>query len=197
MSQDSRVTAFVVLLRGVNVGGNNKVPMAALRSALSDDGFSDVRTYIQSGNVIVTAEAKATDASVARRVGDVIRSEFSVDVPTVAIDRGSLESVVKANPYVDESDATKVHALFLVDESPAEAKKRLADVVEKARAKKDSGEQTAVVGPVIYLHTPRGFGDSEVAKALSARRAGINVTARNWRTVLTLLEMLREAEANR
>lgn len=185
------MTAFVVLLRGVNVGGGNKVPMAQLRTALSDAGLSDVRTYIQSGNVVATTASKATAASVARQVEAVITAEFGITVPVVAVTAGGLRAIVEANPYADEPDPRRVHVLFLVDDAPDVAD-RLEEVAAKARAKLDSGERVTAVGPAIYLHTPDGFGTSELAKALSGKRVGINATARNWRTVLTLLDMVEE-----
>ena len=187
------MAGFVVLLRGVNVGGNNKVPMAGLRTALTAGGFDDVRTYIQSGNVIGSSDRRSALKTVAGRVTDTIRTEFGVDVRAVALTRSALDAVVDANPYMDEPDPRKVHVLFLLDPEDDAAATRIDDLASAATAKRDAGERVAVIGPAAYLHTPDGFGTSEVAKALSGRR--VEATARNWRTVLTLADMVRDVDA--
>lgn len=184
------MTSYVVLLRGVNVGGGNKVPMAQLRTALSDAGLGDVRTYIQSGNVVATAESKSTPASVARRVEAVITEEFGITVPVVAVTAEELRAVVEANPFADEPDPRRVHVLFLLGGAPDEVSDRLADLAAKARTKQDARDVAVAIGNAIYLHTPDGFGTSELARALFGKRTGIDATARNWRTVLTLLDMV-------
>ena len=106
------MTTHVILLRGVNVGGNNKVPMADLRARLTDDGFTRVRTYIQSGNVLVDA-GRTTPAKVADRVATSIREAFAVDVPVIVVDVPGLQRVFDENPYPDESDHKRLHAIFL------------------------------------------------------------------------------------
>lgn len=189
------MTAFVVLLRGINVGGNNKVPMAQLRTALSEAGLGYVRTYIQSGNIVATAESKSTAASVARRVEAVITEEFGITVAVVALTADALRAVVEANPFADQSDPRLVHVLFLLGDAPEDLSERLEALVEKARAKQGGRDRAVAIGSAIYLHTPDGFGTSELAKALSGKRTGIDATARNWRTVLTLLEMVGEQRA--
>ena len=92
------MTAFVILLRGVNVGGRNRLPMADLRTALTDEGLTNVRTYIQSGNVLLDAPSRTPDAAAAR-VRSVIAREFGLDVPAIALDARGLAAAVEANPY--------------------------------------------------------------------------------------------------
>jgi len=183
------MTTYVALLRGVNVGGNNKVPMAELRARLSDDGFARVRTYIQSGNVLVDA-SRTTSAKVADRVASSIRESFAVDVPVIVVDVPGLQRVFDQNPYPGESDHKRLHAIFLPAAPDADARARL-DALNAQYAGKSSGDSTTLVGTTLYLHTPGGFGTSDLAKALTTKGklASLNGTARNWATVSTLLTM--------
>lgn len=189
MSDDGPVTTYIALLRGVNVGGNNKVPMADLRTALEADGFTRVRTYIQSGNVLVDASRTSTH-KVGARVHDVINASFGVDVATITIDVEHLADVVRRNPYPDESNHKLLHAFFLpaVPDEAAAAKLRS---VQDTYAAKGGRDTITLDGPTLYLHTPDGFGTSELAKALTTkgRVDKLNGTARNWATVTTLLAM--------
>ncbi len=184
------MATHIVLLRGVNVGGNNKVPMALLRTRLEADGFTRVRTYIQSGNVLV--DAPGTAAKAGARVGASILDEFGVDVPVVALGVAALRTVVDQNPYAAETDHKKLHAMFLPAVPDAVARERLDEL--NARFAGDLGDSTTLLGSTLYIHTPGGFGNSDLAKALSSkgRLAALNGTARNWATVTTLLAMASE-----
>jgi len=188
---DVRMTTYIALLRGVNVGGNNKVPMAVLRSALEADGFANVRTYIQSGNVLVDATRSSTD-KVAARVKAVINTAFGLDIATMVLDVAALERVARDNPYSDESDPRRVHAIFLPGVPDADAEARLK-AMQEAVVLKGSSDTFTLIGSTLYLHTPDGFGTSDLAKALSTKRSNeqLNGTGRNWATVTTLLEMAR------
>ncbi|MDI1290369.1 MAG: DUF1697 domain-containing protein [bacterium] len=183
------VSTYVALLRGVNVGGNNKIPMAALRSALEAAGFDRVRTYIQSGNVLVDSR-KAKPETLAARVRAVIDDTFGLEIATIVVDSARLASVVAATPYGDEPDPRRVHVFFLPAEPTDEALAKVAQLQE-ASAAKGARDSITVDGAVMYLHTPDGFGTSDLAKSLSTRGAGIHRsgTARNWATVTTLLRM--------
>jgi uncharacterized protein (DUF1697 family) len=176
----------------VNVGGHNKVPMAALRTALEADGFTRVRTYIQSGNVVTDA-SRTTPAKVGDRVAAVLQAEFSVAVPVITVDEPSLTGVVDGNPYPLEADHRKLHAIFLPLVPGDEARARL-DALSAAFAAKGSPDSITLNGTTLYLHTPDGFGTSDLAKALTTKNLikELNGTARNWATVTTLLAMAQE-----
>jgi uncharacterized protein (DUF1697 family) len=187
VQQDVPVTTFIALLRGVNVGGNNKVPMAQLRSALEAAGFANVRTYIQSGNVLVDA-VRTTPAKVSARVHDVIAEQFGVDVPVITLDAPAFVTVVASNPYPDEADPKRLHAILL-PEAPRDT--ALARLDQVAQTFADSRDSFTVIGSTLFLHTPDGFGTSDLAKALTTKGkiASLNGTARNWASMTTLLEM--------
>ena len=183
------MSTYIALLRGVNVGGNNKVPMADLRNELEAAGFTRVRTYIQSGNVLVDA-TRTTPAKVSVRIHDVIASGFDVDVPVITLDVASLAKVAGQNPYPEESDQKRLHAIFLPGEPGAPARARL-DELSSTFTAKGSPDSLTLIGSTLYLHTPQGFGTSDLAKALTTkgRLADLNGTARNWASVATLLDM--------
>lgn len=180
---------WVSLIRGVNVGGNNKVPMTALRVVLEADGFTRVRTYIQSGNVLVDA-TRTTSTKVSERISGLIQTEFGINVPVITLDATSLAAVIRDNPYPHETDHRRLHAIFLPGQPDALSRVRL-DELSSVFAAKAVPDSFTLIGSTLYLHTPDGFGTSDLAKALTTktRSAGLNGTARNWATVTTLLEM--------
>lgn len=186
------MTRFVALLRGVNVGGHNKVPMADLRDALTRDGLASVRTYIQSGNVVLDSPIDEVEV-VAARVRSVIARAFGLDIPVVALTASDLRGVADANPYPDEPDPRRVHAIVLPHPLTADGLALVA-AREEAVAAKGSRDSVTVVGRVAYLHTPDGFGTSELAKSLSSGRANplADGTARNWATVTALLGLCED-----
>jgi uncharacterized protein (DUF1697 family) len=183
------VTRFVALLRGVNVGGHNKLPMAGLREALTTDGLESVRTYIQSGNIVLDSPARQVDV-VAARVRSVIARGFALDIPVVALTAADLRAVADANPYPDEPDPRRLHAIVLPHPPSADGLALVA-ARQEAAAAKGSPDTVTVVGRVAYLHTPDGFGTSELARTVTSGRANplADGTARNWATVAALLAL--------
>jgi uncharacterized protein (DUF1697 family) len=181
------VTRFVALLRGVNVGGHNKLPMADLRAALTADGLDSVRTYIQSGNIVLDSATDEVEV-LAARVRSVIARGFGLDIPVIALTAADLQALADANPYPAEPDPRRVHAIVLPHLPGSDA---LAAVVARqdAVAAKGSPDTVTVIGRVAYLHTPDGFGTSELAKSLASGRSNplADGTARNWATVTALL----------
>lgn len=183
--------AYVALLRGVNLGGHNKVPMPQLRAALVAAGFDNVRTYIQSGNVVVEAP-RTKPSALADRVHSVIVDTFGLDIPSVVVDAPTLALIVASSPYSDETDPRRVHVFFLPGPLDAASLNRVTHIQSVVLAK-GSRDTVTIDSAVMYLHTPDGFGTSDLAKALSTRGPGGHRggTARNWATVTALLEMVQ------
>jgi uncharacterized protein (DUF1697 family) len=185
------VPTHVALLRGVNVGGRSRLPMADLRRIVSALGHTDVATYIQSGNVVFTSDTADT-AALARDLEKALAAELPLAPRVVVLTRDALAEVAGANPFPDEPDPRRVHAVFLTDDpGPGEAD-RVADLVRQAGAR-GSRDDARLVGRTLYLHTPDGFGRSVLADLMnrgSAKDAATTGTARNWATVTKLLAML-------
>jgi uncharacterized protein (DUF1697 family) len=174
----------IVLLRGINVGSANRIAMAELREALADAGFANVRTHLQSGNVVL--ETGLSDETLAEAVTRLIAQRFGLDVPALARGRAELAAVVAANPYPEQAlqDPKRLQVTFLSGEPEAEAVNELQALAA------ETGELVAVDGRALYAWHPEGIQRSKLATRLTPKRLGVNtVTARNWTTVTTLLEM--------
>jgi uncharacterized protein (DUF1697 family) len=172
---------YVVLLRAVNVGGRNKVPMARLRELADGLGYTDAVTYVQSGNLVVTATAKK--AAVEAAVADEIRSNLGVDIAVMVRTADELAAVVADNPFPDmASDPKLLHVDFLASQ-PAAATLKALDRDEFDPERFEFGDRC------IYQWFPGGVGRSKMATAPWERRLGVKGTRRNWRTVTALLEL--------
>ncbi len=180
----------IALLRGINVGGHNKVAMADLRQIVTSLGHADVATYIQSGNVVFTTD-KTDTAALATGIERAISEKLGVRPRVVVLARDELAQVMDDNPYPDEPNPKLVHAIFLTEDPDPDLPKRIAAAERQAQEK--GGRDTAqVVGRTLFLHTPDGYGRSELAALLSGgggKSVGAVGTARNWATVTKLLAM--------
>jgi uncharacterized protein (DUF1697 family) len=187
------MATHVALLRGINVGGRNKVAMADLREVVAELGHADVSTYIQSGNVLFSpGGADGDPAALAAALAAAITAKLGVTAPVVVLSRDELAAVIAANPFPAEADPKRVHAVLLSGAPGADA----AGKIDEARARsagKGARDELVTVGRTIYLHTPDGFGNSELAAAVlrivTSPRAGVIGTARNWATMLKLLDL--------
>lgn len=178
---------FLALLRGINVGGRNKVAMADLRLIATDLGYTDVATYIQSGNLLFASEDEDA-AGHARTLERRIAERLRVRPAVVVISAADLARALADNPFPHVSNPRIVHAAFAATEPTAAELARIAAEVRRARAN-GSTDDAVVVGRTLYLLTPDGFGRSELAARLTAA-AG---PARNWATVTRLAAMLTGA----
>ena len=170
----------VALLRGINVGGKNKLPMKDLATLFEEAGCEDVRTYIQSGNVIFRAGAAPADA-IPSLISASIEERFGYRVPVVTRTAEDLRAIVKANPFAG-AEANKLLVLFLA-EPPA------PEHVEALDPNRSPGDEFAVVGREVFLHCPNGFARSKLTNSYFDSALSTTSTGRNWRTVGKLLEL--------
>jgi uncharacterized protein (DUF1697 family) len=187
------MATHVALLRGINVGGRNKVAMADLREVVAELGHADVSTYIQSGNVLFSPGAADADPSaLAAALVAAITARLGVAAPVVVLSRDELAEVIGANPFPGEADPKRVHAVLLSGAPGADTAAKIDEALARS-AGKGARDELATVGRTIYLHTPDGFGNSELAAAVlrivTSPRAGVTGTARNWATTLKLLDL--------
>lgn len=169
-------SSYVALLRGVNVGGKGRVPMKELRALFESLGLEDVRTLIQSGNVIFRSASKPSS----RTLEKAIAERFLVTSPVVLRTSSELAKIVKNDPFAD-ADRAFLHVGFMVGPvAPAEL-----EALDVARF---APERIVVSGTEMYFHLPGGMGNSKLAGYLS-RRIGDSMTIRNWNTVTTLTEL--------
>ena len=173
---------YVALLRGINVGGRNKIAMAELESLFSSLGFEDVATYIQSGNVVFRA---------ARADGDALSAKIEREIAAVSAKPAvlirtprELATIAGHNPY-PRTDVSKLHVVFL-DHAPA---KRAATALDPERS---PGDDFTLRGREIYLHLPNGAGRSKLTIDYFERVLGARATQRNWKTLLRLIELSQD-----
>ena len=168
--------------------------MADLRQLLSSLGHADVVTYIQSGNVVFTPShsdpSQSSTGALASDLRAAIATAFGIDTPVIVVTQAELSDVISANPYRDEPEPRYLHAVFLPAELDEAAQTRIKQAEEQARSQ-GSRDEVALIGRTLYVHTPDGFGTSELAKALLAKRSSpaASGTARNWNTVTKLLSL--------
>jgi uncharacterized protein (DUF1697 family) len=182
----------VGLLRGINVGGKNKVAMADLRAVVGELGHSGVSTYINSGNVLFTAAPGTDVAAMSQAMSAAIAARLGVTTPVVIVPRDELAEILAANPFGSEPDARRVHAVFLSGPAGPDLLGKI-DAVVAAAAAKGARDSVRPAGRALYLHTPDGFGNSDVSEALmrmvGGPKAVVIGTARNWATSNKLLEL--------
>lgn len=176
----------IALLRGVNLGARNRVPMAELRAHLTGLGYGDVRTLLQSGNVVLDA-----DTSPDRLSADLERElaeRFGMRSPIVVRTRAQLAKVVALDPLRDVVSEDKLYQVSFLSAKPAKA------AIEKLAATDFEPERFVHSGREIYAWHPGGIHSSPLAKRLSDNALGVVATARNWRTTVKLLELASEHE---
>lgn len=176
---------FIALFRGINVGGHNKLPMKALAAVLEGLGLQNIRTYIQSGNVVF--DGKANDkVKLTAQIGAAIRNSHGFEPKILLLDVARLEKIIAENPFPEaEATGNTLHFNFL---ESVPARPDLAGI-ETLRA---ASERCALKGDVFYLHAPDGIGRSKLAANME-RLLDVPVTGRNWNTVYKLQELANKA----
>lgn len=192
---NDRMASHVALLRGINVGGRNKIAMTQLREVVASLGHTGVTTYIQTGNVLFTTPDSDT-SRLASDLESAIASAFGITASVVVLSRDQLAQVLAGNPYQDEPNPKLVHVVFLNAEPPQDLLDRIG-AAESATAAKGSRDSIAAAGPALFLHTPDGYGTSELSQVLFRivgvpGKAKIAATARNWATATKLLSLCEE-----
>jgi|ERR1051325_5837378 uncharacterized protein (DUF1697 family) len=174
----------VALLRAVNVGGR-KLEMAALRALCDELGWKDVATYIQSGNLVFTAPGKAEE--IERLLEEAIAGAFGLGVTVIVRSRAQWAKYPDLNPFpkAAKDDPARLH-LLIPKRPPA------SNAAETIRARAQAGEQVRQTGDALWLYYPNGAGGSKLTPSLIDRATGSPGTARNYNTVMKLLEMLEQ-----
>jgi uncharacterized protein (DUF1697 family) len=179
---------YVALLRGINLGGRNRVAMADLRRLTEALGHTEVATYINSGNVVFTSPDTDCGA-LADDLERAIAESLAVRPAVVVLSKADLAQVIADNKSPDEPDPRRLHAVFRRLHLAPEAIAAVAEARQRARAK-GSRDEAVPVGRALFLHTPGGLGRSELAAQLSRSGVQADGTARNWATVTRLAAML-------
>lgn len=182
MSRRTRDDVYVALMRGVNVGGKNKLPMKDLAAMFAEAGCTDVVTYIQSGNVVFRA-TQACAARVPAAIAKAVADRLGFRAPVVMRTAGELRGVARGNPFQRAGTPVEsLHVLFLADRPSSAA----VATLDPRRSPPDEFE---VVGREIYLRCPSGVARTKLTNDYFDSKLATTSTMRNWRTVLKLVEM--------
>ncbi|MEU2747239.1 DUF1697 domain-containing protein [Streptomyces collinus] len=177
-------TTYAALLRGINVGGSRKVPMADLRTLLADLGHDDVRTYLQSGQAVFSS-GHGSEQSLAGEIAQAIEKRFGFGVDVIVRDHAYLRSIADACPFpAADLEPKQLHVTYF---SAPVTPERFTEIDQDAYLP----EEFRLGDRALYLYAPNGLGRSKLAEHLSKPRInkGVIATTRNWNTVVKLVEM--------
>jgi uncharacterized protein (DUF1697 family) len=174
----------IVLLRGINLGARNRIAMPELRRVLGDTGYDDVRTYLQSGNVVLSSDE--APAELARECERVIEEAFGLDIDVVVRTRNDLAKVVRRNPLGGVATNPKRYQVSFLSEKLDRAK------LQELEALAVDPERFVAIGRELYAWHPEGVARSKLWARLAGKGLNVTATARNWTTVTSLLALADE-----
>ena len=175
---------YIALLRGINVSGQKKIKMADLKVHLENLNFENVRTYIQSGNVIF--ESTRTDATdLANTIKAEILKQYGFDVPTLVLTSAYIKTVLKNIPWTKDKNTDKMY-FTLLHEVPSE------ENIEVVRKISHPPEEFVIDKNVIYFYSPNGYGRAKMNNNFFENKLKVKATTRNWKTLNKILEITNE-----
>ncbi len=174
---------YIALLRGINVGGHRKVPMAELRELLTKIGLSNVKSYIQSGNVIFQAK-EIPFTQLENGIRKSIKTHFGFEVSVMVRTRQQLQKIFDDCPF---SEDKKINSYFgILSHYPQE------DLVQKAYEKTYENEEYKIINDCLYFYSDKGYGNAKFSLNYFEKKLNVNATARNYKTMLKLLSLSSE-----
>jgi uncharacterized protein (DUF1697 family) len=181
---DVKLTVYVAMLRGVNVGGNS-LKMDWLRDACANIGMQNVRTYVQSGNIVFSSRLAA--AKLAATLKATIDPQTRLPVSVVVRNASEMAKIVAGNPFVKQNgiELTKLHVTFL-------AKAPSKPALDRLDALAGTRDEYRLAKQEIYLHCPINYGETKLSNAAIEKALSVGATTRNWTTVTTLCAMAAE-----
>lgn len=174
---------YIAFLRGINVGGQKKMPMIEVREMMTRTGFKNVRTYIQSGNIIFKSELNSTK-ELQGLIHRAIEETFGFDVPVLVKTANEIRGVLLKNPYNNENDLAHNRVYFvLLQDTPD------AELVKTFKSMNFPNEKFRVSDTCVYLCCENGYGKAKLSNNMIERKLEVKATARNYRTMNKLLEI--------
>jgi uncharacterized protein (DUF1697 family) len=172
---------FAALLRAVNIG-SSQVSMAELRKLFDALGAADVKTYVQSGNVVFTSKERDV-TKLTRSISQRIRRDLGLDATVLLRTKAELAKVVASNPFVKRGlDPKTLHVTFLADKPHRERVRGIGDAPR-------GDDEFTIVGREVFVYCPNGYGRTKINNTFFEKKLGVAATTRNWRTVETLVEL--------
>lgn len=182
------MTTHLALLRGINVSGHNMIKMEELKTILSNVGFQNVETYIQTGNVFLDSEEE-NGAAVGFQIKQEIFKALGLEVPVVVISKKDLEDCLSNNPFLKERDAD-LKKLYVAFVSKTLKKENINDL----KISQFKPDEASIDESRIYIKYAVGAGKTRFDQKYIEKKLNVTATIRNWNTITTLLEMYRERE---
>lgn len=179
------MTKYIAILRGINVGGKRRLKMDDLKALFRDLGFSDVHTYIQSGNVIFNASEKGSDTTISEKIEEAILQKYDFKVPVIVRTASELKEAIASNPFYTSGneEVDRLHLTFLKIYPSAEG-------IEKARSANYDPDDFKVSGKNVFLSCSGKYSDSKLSNTFFESKLKVPATTRNWKTVLKLGELI-------
>ncbi|HYV95393.1 MAG TPA: DUF1697 domain-containing protein [Chitinophagales bacterium] len=177
------MSVAVSILRGINVSGHRKIPMAELKLLYSELKLKNISTYIQSGNVVFSAD-KINSKALAKSIEQKILEKYNFDVPVIIRTIDEIQSTLNNNPFLKEKkiEIDKLHVTFLADQPDKEN-------LEKLKSYHYEPDRFIITGKEVYLYCPNGYGNTKLSNNFFESKLKITATTRNWRTVNELLKI--------
>ena len=182
------MTNYIALLRGINVSGHNKIKMADLKQLFLGLNFQNIRTYIQSGNVLFQSKEKSK-TKIAVTISEAIKNKFGYDIKIVVITKNDIKTVFSSNPFLKNRtpDITKLCVTFLSNNPNTDGLDQLEEIANK------SEDEFKINGKFVYLHCPSSFAKTKLTNNLFERKLKVDATSRNWKTITKLVELSNES----
>jgi uncharacterized protein (DUF1697 family) len=177
------MSRWVALLRGINVGGHNKIPMADLRELCKDIGWENVATYIQSGNIVFSAAGSI--AALEKELAEAIAGHFGHRIHVIVRPAAAWPLYIRLNPFPEASESEPSRVMLALSKKPIPP-----NTAENLNQYTTSGESAAQRTDSLWIHYASGSAKSGITPALLDRLAGSPVTTRNWRTVLKINDLI-------
>lgn len=173
---------YIILLRGINVGGHRKIKMAGFKQLLQDHAFVNVQTYIQSGNIICQSTSQVKSA-IKLQIEVIIEENYGFQVSVIVLKKEDLEHIMSSNPFVQKQiPIEKLYYTLLEEQPDLETQKKLLQFQNE--------DETFIFGPaVLYCCYQKGYGKAKVTNPLIEKKLSMKATTRNWKTMNKLLEM--------
>ena len=177
---------YIALLRGINVGSHKRIKMADLTKSLESLGFKNVKTYLQSGNVVFEDES-ADACKIAEDIEKKIGQTFKFHINVIIRTENELENIIKNNPFVKDANIQhdKLHVTFLSNMPDSE-------IIQDLDMKKDEDEKFEIAGREVYLYCPNGYARTKLKNDVFEKKLNTAATTRNWKTTNKLLEISKK-----
>jgi len=181
------MNTYIALLRGINVSGHNKIKMTDLKQLFLNLGFQNIRTYIQSGNVLFQSDEKDI-SSFEKSIKTAIKKKFEYDIKVLVITKKIIQTAFTSNPFLKNktSDITKLCVTFLSENPNTDGLQQLEEVANKGE------DEFKMKDKFLYLHCPTSFAKTKLTNNLIERKLKVDATSRNWKTITKLAELSNE-----